>query len=326
AIEVLQKQAEAEWLKYPKKFYHGLQNVDVKGDYVYHSKNTDHAFLVTDVEDSKFIALIHSKPTKDCYDYTDWGENVQLIYDSIAVGLGAQKIKFGMLIFADVREIEYSFFCGRSQYLFGCAGLKDKKYCILNKQYTKEEYEEMVPKIKKHMDDMPYIDKKGRVYKYGEFFPLELSPFAYNEAVVQEYFTITEDQADVLGVAWKKPDTRNINITKKYTELPDTISDVNDNILKDIIECQHQGKCNEHCTTAFRIIPQELEFYRKQNLPLPRLCPNCRHYQRLKQRNPLKLWKRKCQKDGCNNEFETSYAPDRPEIVYCEQCYNKEVV
>ena len=30
-------------------------------------------------------------------------------------------------------------------------------------------------------------------------------------------------------------------------------------------------------------------------------------------------------KPGCKNEFETSYAPDRPEIVYCEQCYNEEV-
>ena len=31
--------------------------------------------------------------------------------------------------------------------------------------------------------------------------------------------------------------------------------------------------------------------------------------------------------DGpCPNEFETTFAPDRPEIVYCESCYNSEVV
>ncbi|MFH1193084.1 MAG: hypothetical protein V1656_02080 [Candidatus Jorgensenbacteria bacterium] len=28
----------------------------------------------------------------------------------------------------------------------------------------------------------------------------------------------------------------------------------------------------------------------------------------------------------CPNEFETSYAPERKEIVYCESCYNAEVV
>ncbi|MBU1255355.1 hypothetical protein KKH35_00610, partial [Patescibacteria group bacterium] len=59
-----------------------------------------------------------------------------------------------------------------------------------------------------------------------------------------------------------------------------------------------------------------------------------------------KLWHRKCQCAGhqsnnkiykntiehphhkdkhCPNEFETSYSPDRKEIVYCEACYNKEV-
>ena len=76
---------------------------------------------------------------------------------------------------------------------------------------------------------------------------------------------------------------------------------------------------------AFKIIPQELEFYKKQNFPIPRLCPDCRHFERIKQRNPLKLWHRKCMKPGCTNEFETSYSPDRPEMVYCESCYNNEV-
>lgn len=54
-------------------------------------------------------------------------------------------------------------------------------------------------------------------------------------------------------------------------------------------------------------------------------CQNCRHYSRFAWRNPAKLWHRKCMKPGCTNEFETSYAPDRPEIIYCEGCYNNEV-
>ena len=73
------------------------------------------------------------------------------------------------------------------------------------------------------------------------------------------------------------------------------------------------------------LFKDEFKFYKRMNLPLPRLCPNCRHYERLKQRNPLRLWHRKCMKEGCQNEFETSYAPDRPEIIYCERCYQQEV-
>jgi len=55
--------------------------------------------------------------------------------------------------------------------------------------------------------------------------------------------------------------------------LPDNIKDVPDDIVGKVIECQHQGKCNEQCTEAFRIIEPELAFYRRMNLPLPRLCP-----------------------------------------------------
>jgi hypothetical protein len=61
------------------------------------------------------------------------------------------------------------------------------------------------------------------------------------------------------------------------------------------------------------------------NIPLPRYCPNCRHHERLKNRNPLKLYKRTCMKEGCDVEFETTYAPERKEIVYCEKCYQNEV-
>ena len=103
---------------------------------------------------------------------------------------------------------------------------------------------------------------------------------------------------------------------------------VNNNITKEIIQCattNQEEKEKYNCTEAFKIIPQELEFYKKLNLPLPRYCPNCRHHQRLKNRNPFKLYTRTCQKEGCHNTFQTTYSPDRPEIVYCEKCYNKEV-
>ena len=89
-------------------------------------------------------------------------------------------------------------------------------------------------------------------------------------------------------------DDRNYEITKKSEGIQDSINDIDDSILKEIIACEHQANCQENCMTAFRILPEDLKFYRRMNLPLPRLCPNCRHYQRLKQRNPLRLWHRKC--------------------------------
>jgi CxxC-x17-CxxC domain-containing protein len=39
--------------------------------------------------------------------------------------------------------------------------------------------------------------------------------------------------------------------------------------------------------------------------------------------NPRKLFTRIC--DKCGKEIQTIYAPERKEIVYCENCYNKEI-
>ena len=176
------------------------------------------------------------------------------------------------------------------------------------------------------MSDMPYIDSKGRIYKYGEFFPTELSPFAYNETIAQEYFPLTKEQAISQDYKWKDKDERNYPIDIKNDNIPDNIKDVTDDIVGKVIECSHKGECSQQCTEAFKIVPEELKFYKRMNLSLPRLCPNCRHYERLSQRNPMKLWHRTCMHKGCANEFETTYAPDRPEIIYCESCYQQEVM
>ena len=345
-IEELKSKTIDFWLNYPKKFIHGRNNYNSTGDYIYQSKNARNMYDVVEVEDSKWLTIMSLGKTKDSYDYTGWGNNAQLIYECSGVGEGVNNLKFCTMCWPNNRDLQYCFSCTSCANCFGCVSLRNKQYCILNKQYTKEEYETLVPKIIEHMNSMPYIDKKGRVYKYGEFFPPELSPFCYNETIAQEYFPLTKEQALEQGYSWKDSEERNLKIDIKTEDLPDHIKDVKDDIINKIIECQHQGKCNEQCTEAFKIIPQELEFYRKMNLPLPRLCPNCRHYQRLKQRNPLKLWKRKCQCNGeksensvyknsithqhgqspCPNEFETTYAPERPEIVYCEKCYLAEVV
>ena len=281
--------------------------------------------LWDNVKDCKYMVNGGMKMS-DSYDGYGVGSFTDLEYEVVDSGDKASNL-IGTIVVWNCLNAQYSINCQGSNNIFGCIGLRKKQYCIFNKQYTKEEYEELVPKIIKHMSDMPYIDSKGRVYKYGEFFPSELSPFAYNETIAQEYFPLTKEQAIEKGYKWKDKEERNYSIDIHTDDIPDSIKDIPDtDILNKVIECSHKGICNQQCTEAFKIIPEELSFYRRMNLPLPRLCPNCRHYERLSQRNPMKLWHRKCMHEGCNNEFETSYAPDRPEIVYCEKCYQQEVI
>ena len=102
----------------------------------------------------------------------------------------------------------------------------------------------------------------------------------------------------------------------KASMLPEDITKIPDDILNRAIECEVTKK-------PFRIIAQELEFYRKHNLPIPKRHPDQRHLDRMALRNPRKLFDRKC--DKCGKDIKTTYSPDRKEIVYCEECYNREV-
>lgn len=324
-IVLMKEKAKNFWQKFPKKYYFGVQNKDVTGDYLEHSKNSKVCFGCANLEDSKFCSFVSNGPVKTTYDFTHYGDNIEMVNECLQSGDGIYNIKCGWGAWTNSRNATYCITSPGVTDVFGCVGLKKKQYCILNKKYTKEQYEELVPKIIKHMIDIPYIDSKGRVYKYGEFFPSELSPFGYNETTAQEYFSLSKEEALAFGFNWKEDINRNYKVTKDSEELPDSINQVTDSILNEIISCEHKGKCEEGCMTAFKILPEDLQFYRRMKLPLPRLCSNCRRFQRVKQRNPLKLYHRSCMNKGCQNEFETTYSKEQLDIVYCETCYNKEV-
>ncbi len=321
-LEYFRKKFEEFKKQYPRR--HGFIHkcVNCIGDNIINSKNVYMGFdIFGEVEDSKYV--VNGLEGNNYYDAYGFGGTADNSYEVVDTGDNATKNFFAIFTHS-CQNTNYTYACQNSSNLFGCIGLRSKKYCILNKQYTKEEYEMLLPKIIEHMNAMPYVDKKCRVYKYGEFFPTELSPFAYNETIAQEYYSKTKAEITEAGFRWREPDTKNYKITMQSADLPDHIKDVTDDILNQVIACEHEGKCSHQCMGAFKIIPSELAFYRVMNLALPRMCSNCRHYARLAQRTPFKLWDRKC--DKCGKEIKTSYSPDRPEIIYCEACYNQEVI
>ena len=329
--------------KFPRKYARILNSVGCTGDNIEHAKNVKDSFDVFDgAEDSYNLWLTYSQ-IKDSSDLDHSGRQTELSHESSTIYPGS-KILFSRFIFTG-HDVEYSYNCHNSSYLFGCIGLKNKQHCILNKQYSKEEYETLVSKIKKHMNEMPYVTSKGINYTYGEFFPIELSPFAYNETVAAELEPLSESDTVAHGYRFKEQETKSYTITREHSTLPETTEQTDGSILKDIVSCSHAGSCTHGCATAFRITKEELEFYRRIKLPIPHLCSNCRHYERIAYRNPFKLSKRICDCVGknsrnsiypnnsahdhgetpCGKEFETSYSSDKPEIVYCETCYQTEI-
>jgi len=296
-------------------------STDVSGNWLEECKNVKEGFNCERVEDGKYLFGITD--AKDVMDFTYWGQFSELIYESSSIGRQCSQVFFSNECWDQLIRAQYCINCHSSSDLFGCVGLRKKQYCILNKQYTKEEYEELVPKIKEQMDAMPYKDSLGRGYRYGSTFPPDVYGFAYNETIAQELFPISKEEAQKQGYRWVDFAAKNYKITLKPEDVPDSIGKVDEKILKETIGCAHVGKCNHQCTEAFKVTLNDLNFYKRMGIPIPQLCPNCRHFGRLSQRTPIKLFDRKCAK--CGEEIQTSYAPDRPEIVYCKQCYNQEI-
>lgn len=307
------------------------------GDLIEKSKNCFSSFFISNSENIKYVTY-SVNAVNDSYDILDSGRGEHM-YECICTGRGNYNIGFCSRTF-NTMESYYCEACYDSKNIFGCIGLKKKQYCILNKQYEKEEYFRMIEKIKKQMNEIPYVDKNNCEYRFGEFFPIELSSFNYNETMAYEQFPLTKAEVLRKGYKWFDDSNRNYEFTIESVAVPDNISDVNESILKESIRCEHKGTCSHQCTNAFRILPEELSFYKRMNLPIPHFCPNCRYFMRLKRTLPWRLWHRQCMcgsagspsttvshghNGQCTNEFETSYAPDRPEIVYCEKCYQQEV-
>ena len=199
-------------------------------------------------------------------------------------------------------------------------GLIKGEYCILNKQYSKNEYEKLRLQI---------IEKMKEEEIYGDFFPSSISALGYNESSAMDEFPLTKGEALAQGFKWE--DTER-GIYGKETISWENFSDSILELPKEFDVEKTVFKCTE-CEKNYRIIVDELSFYKRLSIPIPRTCPECRHVKRFKNRGPNKLWKRQCMCDKkhphhqghCDIEFETSYSPDRPEIIYCEKCYQQEV-
>ena len=291
----------------PKRAQIQLNCEHSTGDYLYNCKNALHCSDCFNCEDSMY--LLECEGVKDSMDLSMHDKDIELCYEICSGGEKSYLTAFCYCTIASPRSL-YLSSCFYQPDSFGCDGFHGHgQYCILNKQYTKEAYEELVPRIIEHMQTHG---------EWGEFFPISISPNAYNQTVAQDEFPLTEAEAKARGWPWRgeKDEMPKVSKVIPAEKLPSSIDDIPDDILNWAIECEATKR-------PFRIIKQELDLYRTMRLPIPRFHPDERHRRMMALRNPRKLWQRKCHK--CGKEMQTTYQPSRPEVVYCETCYLAEV-
>ena len=275
-----------EFLKtLPDRATKGVLNEDSVGNYLYQCKNAKFCFDCRNVWDGAYIyqAFMSVKNSMDC---NEVGE-AELLYQCCDVGYNAFNCQFCINCLNQLSDLLYCDYCFLGcKNLFGCIGLKKKEFCILNKQYSKEEYFKLKAKLIAHMKETG---------EWGEYFPPKLSPFAYNHSHAQIFYPLSKSEAISLGFWW---------YDDKSDSNPVPISET-------IKEC-----CS--CSSRFRLVPAELEFYKLYNLNAPEQCFMCRHQARLSKRANRFVFEQAC--GGCKKQIVAPSSKNKVSLL-CESCF-----
>lgn len=304
-IYILSKREELR-KRMPARAVFGSHNDNVSGDHIYNSHNVEQSFDIKKGENSKYCYTAGN--IIESYD-ASFNPNIEYGYQTLN-SLDSTHI-IGTHMVQDSSYLYYSKACYNSKNLFGCFGLRNKEYHILNKQYTKDEYEKLTPQI---------IENLKASGDWGNFFPIWMSPFCYNESIVNEYMPLSKEQALAQGFKWKDNIPHTVGKEDcNYDDLPKNPEDYSDdNLLDKILKC-------ESCGFNYKFISREIAFYKRLKLPIPAKCFNCRHQARMNMRNPRVLNEVKC--ISCGKGTMTTYPKEKHSQykIYCEDCYKQEI-
>ena len=134
---------------------HGLLHCNESYE-CYHSQNLDHGRYCVHVGGYQ--------PNSYSMDITIGGVG-EFLYS--CCGCGAFNSNLKMCVCCRTSSnLTYCISCYECKDCFGCANLRNAQYCILNKQYSKEEYEQLIPQI---------IQQMKQQNLWGSFFPKKIS-------------------------------------------------------------------------------------------------------------------------------------------------------
>jgi hypothetical protein len=258
-----------------KSLYHGKINdlqsngintwsSNVSGSFLSYSQDVDNGYYSYNIHKARNIMYMWGAGDNEyMYDIfvgwavqgkhfyaVQWAGNSEHIYCSIGIN--------------DASHIYYSMYCSHCSFCIGCIWLKNKQFCIFNKQYTKEERHQKVEEIFAQMD---------KAWTLGNFFPGSINPFYFNDTAAYLIDpSFTKEEVTNLGYLRRDEPVKvdipsNVEVVKtitlgQYEWYNGTNRAINPSILNKII-MDEQGN-------YYRIVKMEYDFLMKYGLPLPR--------------------------------------------------------
>ena len=265
----MKRQSRETRLKVPQRANHIIQCEDSTGDDLLQCRGCRECYDCNNLEHCHHCNEL-ANDAKDCRDFCMWGIDCELVYECNGCGYSLRNCLFSNHCWSNIQNVLYCESCYAGvRDCFGCMGLQKAQYCILNKQYAKEEHEKLVLKLIDHMK------KHG---EWGEFFPSAISAYCYNESLAHEFFPLAAKEAASRGLRWQDETKATEQYMGPEVPVPETIAGIDDGICEKVLRCEATGK-------LYRIIAQEFRFYRERGLPLPRKSPQQRHAERMAARD-----------------------------------------
>src|SRR3989339_1092535 len=232
-------------------------------------------------------------------------------YNSVGINRSSQ-IKFALSVNADGFDCEYCESCFNCEHCFGCVGLRHKKFCILNKQYTEEGYGKMLDELKCAMLE------RG---EYGDLPPAKFSTQVCETSGLGVVYSATPEECRLFGAAEIKPSDEGAEgpvldpvSIRPISEIPDRI------VPEDIETVSKKTWWDEHMGRRFAYLKPELELYQRLNIAPPRAHPTRRIVDLYQQMNMPIFEERACASCGKGVAVAKNAAyPSRK--IYCKSCY-----
>jgi len=270
-----------------------VQNSD--GNFLQNCRNCHKCYDVEEAEDCYYLR-IGANGLKDVYDTHSVVDGSELIYNCVSV---TESYNCHNIIGSwTTKNNFYSQFLQGCEDCIGCVSLRRKKNCILNKQYSKEEYEKIKADI---------IAKLGE--HYGSPLPISMAPFTYQDSAFRDHDSMTREEVEKIGWVYGEQVEVPAGDYKSVDEIPDDISSLSTNELNEVYMCPVSKK-------PFKIIPQEIKLLQRIGAPLPRKHHDVRFEERVRFRKKrtneprtpshlAKLSQKKisgCQKKSCSQQ------------------------
>lgn len=219
------------------------------GDIIDKCKNCHNCFLYSESEDC--INSMRGGWNKDTLN-TVCAFRSELTYLSVLPQDQCYDIRFCYNVI-QCKSMEYSAHCFNSKDCFGCCGLVNKRYCIFNKEYSPQEYQEKVKEIKKQ------LQQEGI---YGQFFPFHFAANSYDESLSGFYWPLTREEQEQQGYRVKQAEEQRTESHQSTHIIPDLPREANPEITEQVF-------WDEKANKPFQITPFDLKFCKNNNVPLP---------------------------------------------------------